>query len=696
MLGRMMVSALALTGVAYAQEAPTNEAAATPAASSADRVSYDAAFFAQYTPQNALDMVRQTPGFSLDGGDDRRGFSGAVGNLLIDGLRPSTKSQSLEGILSRIPASQVVRLELLRGAAVAGDASGQAVVLNIVRTPTAGSGLYEAGFEITSRGVPAPRGELSYSGRNGSFEWGLGASIFSQYRDLPGWRLHYDQPGNVYDGRTDTPSPRDFREAFINGNVAFPLAGGRISATTQMQWFRFHADNDFYRFDAADNPESALLQDYEESRPRPNYEIGVNYDRDLGAWSLGLIGLINRRFYESTERDVFLNGAGVQTGTFEQDVIQEAGETIGRFSLARPIFGSQRIEFGGEAALNTLDQELVLGGTFAPALVPNANVLIEEERAEFFGVHTWQPSDVWSVETRLAWETSTLTFTGDTNQVVDLAFWKPSVQLTRTFAGNNQLRFRVYRDVGQLDFGDFVSAVGTADALLNGGNPDLVPQTDWRAELGADLRFPGGAALSLTLTQHQYADVADLVTLTNDQGTPSPLDDTFYNAPGNLGDGEATSLDVNFSSPLPFVPNSRLTVRGYLWDTEVNDPLTNQTRNFSHRSESQVDITFRQDFRDLRLAWGFNASKQGEFQVYRFNEIDTNEEGPWVDVWVETTALPNNARLRLWAANAFDGTIDRTRRFYAGNRNGPEVSTEQRMRQFAQAPWFIVELSGTF
>ena len=407
---------------------------------------------------------------------------------------------------------------------------------------------------------------------------------------------------------------------------------------------------------------------------------------------------MNRRFYESTERDIFLDGAGVQTGTFAQDVLQEAGETIGRFSLARPIFGNQRIEFGGEAAFNSLDQELVLGGTLAPPSVPNANVLIEEERAEFFGVHTWTPSEAWSVETRLAWETSTLTFTGDTNQVVDLAFWKPSLQLTRTFAGNNQLRFRVYRDVGQLDFGDFVSAVGTADALLNGGNPDLVPQTDWRAEVGADLRFPGGAALSLTLTQHNYTDVADLVTLSDDpNNTPGdPSDDIFYNAPGNLGDGEALSLDANFSSAVPFIPNSRVTVRGYLWDTEVVDPLTNRGRIFSNRPESQIEVIYRQDFREQQLAWGFNAFKQGEFQVYRFNEIDTNEEGPWIDVWVETTALPNNTRLRLWAANAFDGTVDRTRRFFDGNRNGPQVSSEQRFRQFREAPWLIVELSGTF
>jgi len=710
---RTMASVLALTGVAYAQTGE-GETPATPtptSSSSADRVVYEAAFFAQYNPQTALDMVRQTPGFSLDGGEDRRGFSGAVGNLLVDGLRPSTKSQSLEGILSRIPANQVVRIEVLRGAAVAGDASGQSQLLNIVRTPTAGSGVWEAGFELTSRGVPAPRGEISYSGRSGQVEYGVGASIFSQYRDLPGWRQFYDEPGDIYTGRADTPSPRDFREAFINGNIAFPLFGGRVSATSQLGWFRFHADNDYFFFDENEVPERALIQEFEEWRPVPTYEVGLNYDRDIGPWSLSLIGLINRRTYESEEVDLFLDGAGVQTGDFFQNVYQEAGETIARGSLARALGERHRIEFGGEGAFNTLEQELELSGSEAPN-VPFANVLVEEERAEFFGSHTWRPADAWSVETRVAWETSTLTFSGDTDQTTELSFWKPSIQVSRTFAGNNQLRFRYYRDVGQLDFGDFVSNASTADAIIAGGNPNLQPQTDWRAELGADLRY-NGMALSLTLTHHQIEDVNDVVplTATSDNGTPGDTSDDFdftFDAPGNLGEGEAWSLDANFSSPISFIPGGRITVRGSLWDTEVTDPSTSQTRIFSFQPESEVEISFRQDVNAWRFSWGVEIEKVGESQAYRFNEIDTSEEGPWVDFWVETTALPYNTRLRLWAANALDGRVNRDRRFYNQDanpdpnifdplgRNGVNTSRDLRERQFAQAPWFIVELSGTF
>jgi hypothetical protein len=695
----MMVSALALTGVAYAQEAPPAAAPATservvPTSTSADRVIYEAAQFAQFNPQTALDMVSQIPGFSLDGGEERRGFSGAVGNVLIDGVRPSTKSQGVGGILSRIPASQVVRLEVLRGAAVAGDASGQSILLNVVRTDSAGSGVYSAGFELTSRGVPAPRGEVSYSGRNGNVEYSIAGSVFSQYRDLPGWRLFFDEVGGEsYAGRAETPSPRDMREGTITGSVAFPLWGGRFSTNAQINAFRFNADNDYYFFDALDNPDNALLQDYVEQNR--GYEFGVNYDRDIGPWSLSLIGLINRSRYESDENDLFLTGAGAFDGDFFQDIQQDAGESIARISLSRPLGEHHRIEFGGEAAFNSLDQRLDLEGSFAPPSFDNANVLVEEERAELFASHTWRPNSQWSVETRLNWETSTLTFTGDSNQTVDLAFWKPSVQITRTFAGNNQLRFRVYRDVSQLDFGDFVSAAATADALISGGNPDLVPQTDWRYELGADLHFPGGAALGLTLTQHQISDVTDVVYI------PA----AGYDAPGNLGDGEATSLDVNFSTPVSFIEGGRLTISGYLWDTEVTDPLTNQPRIFSYRPESQIEINFRQDLPDLRFAWNLSIYKEGEIQAYRFNEIDTSEEGPWVDLTFETTALPHGMKLTAIAANLFDGTVYRDRRFFNEDppgpvtnlgRNGINTSRDYRQREFAQAPWFILQLSGTF
>ena len=71
--------ALAATPHAAAQQAPA------PTAAADDRLVYPASYYAQFEPRTARDMVERTPGFSLIEPSERRGFSGAVGNVLIDG-----------------------------------------------------------------------------------------------------------------------------------------------------------------------------------------------------------------------------------------------------------------------------------------------------------------------------------------------------------------------------------------------------------------------------------------------------------------------------------------------------------------------------------------------------------------------------------------------------------------------------------
>jgi len=713
MIGRMMVSALALTGVAYAQEAQPNANTVTPATSApateppaagaisnGDRTVYDVAFFTQYHPQTALDMVNQTPGFSLNGGDGRRGFSGAVGNVLIDGVRPTAKSQPLDTIISHIPASQVVRIELLRGAAAAGDASGQSVLLNIVRTASAGSGVYDAQVEISDQYQhrPFPTFDVSYSGRNGQLEWGVGARLQGQNRELAGVRRFFDGTG-AYTGRATLSSPRDIRDPYLNGNIAFPLLGGRFSATGQINpdWW-FDGFNNFDFFDTSDTPVETLRDHNIEEGT--NYEIGLNYDRDIGPWALSLVGLINRNHYENHERarDVVVLPSP-DDNSITQDIDRDTEESIIRGSLARPLTSTQRIEVGGEGAINTLDSALAFTINGVPQVIDNSNIRVEEDRAEFFAAHTWRPNDVWSVESRLAWETSTLTATQQTGGTeTELAFWKPSVQVSRNFGGNNQLRFRVYRDVGQLNFDDFVSAAGITDHIINGGNPQLHPQTDWRAEIGGDFHL-GPATLSATLTHHDITDVNDLVALLSDNGTPGDTsDDFFFDAPGNIGDAEAWSLTANFSTSLgPLIPGGHLTVDGEFWNTSVTDPVTGRERIISYQPESSITVAFRQDFTADRWSWGIEANKQGETQGYRLHDIDTQEEGPWIDLWWETTALPNHMKLRLWAANIGNGSVQRDRRFYnSPDRTGPLDQQQVTFRHFTTGPWLTVELSGTF
>lgn len=158
---------LVLGGSAWDSVSAQEAGEARPVTSESGHLSYPAGFFATFRPRTALDMIERLPGFVLDTGTaGLRGFGGAAGNVLVDGGRPTTKADGLEAALLRIPASQVERIDLIRGSAGAGEAAGQSVVANIVRIEGVYSSSWTAEFERAADGRVYPGG--SESGATGS------------------------------------------------------------------------------------------------------------------------------------------------------------------------------------------------------------------------------------------------------------------------------------------------------------------------------------------------------------------------------------------------------------------------------------------------------------------------------------------------------------------------------------------------
>src|SRR5690242_6909984 len=112
--------ALAISSAGHAQQAAP--AVVGPVVHDGKTI-YDAGYFAQYAPRTAYDIVQHVPGFQLDlgstqtanGSVDVRGFAGTAGNVVFNGSRPSTKSETLDTTLQRIPAQRVVRVEVSSG-----------------------------------------------------------------------------------------------------------------------------------------------------------------------------------------------------------------------------------------------------------------------------------------------------------------------------------------------------------------------------------------------------------------------------------------------------------------------------------------------------------------------------------------------------------------------------------------------------
>jgi hypothetical protein len=675
-----LVAALWLAAApAFAQVADTQPA---------QRVSYDAAFFAAFAPRNALDMIRQTPGFAFEDNEDdsqRRGFAGAVGNVLIDGERLSAKSQSLTDVLQRIPAADVLRIEILRGAEVAGDASGAAVIANIIRTRSAGSGTWDVGFEMTNAKEPAPGANFAWSGRQGSIDYSIGAELYSHDHENPGSRRRVDGSGDLVALRY-SEFPHQNRDYLLNGEVSLPAGGGKLTATGQAAYTKFHEESALLTTDASG------VQIEDEFNPAAEDvrtgEAGVTWLRGFSDWELSLTGLATRKEDVLHVRSVHFDAADVRDGEVSLLQTRDSGETILRGTLWRPL-DSGRIEFGVEAAENTLEGSLELtedlGAGPVPVIVPNANLEVEERRAEAFASHVWNISSNWSFDSRLAAETSRLEFHGDTEQSVSLTYLKPRVQLTRKL-GAHQVQARLFRDVGQLDFNDFVSSAQLADDLINGGNPDLKPQTAWAAEVEVDLRLPREAALRVRLFRHWLDDVEDLVPL----GPPGQQ----FDSPGNIGEGDLLGAQVNLRLPLdPLVRGGTFTLTSLMQDSNVRDPLTGRDREISDLFRNTFKAEFRQDLNAWKLAWGVSYWAQSSKANYRLAEVDEYRDITNLEAFVETTVIPG-IKIRLRGFGLLDDSEYRRRTFYSPDRNGTVILRETAAG--LPGTWFQLGVSGRF
>ena len=174
----MAASQLSLSTLVLAQETPPEDAIVT----------YAPSFFDRYQPNTALDMVSQVPGFQLDDGDNLRGFGGSVGNLLINDRYPSAKQDKPSTILSRIAASRVASIELIRNQVRDIDLRGRPVVANLIlaedgKAATRWEVSLRKNFEITSL---TPSGSISVSDRWRRTDFHSGLDIRKTGYSAPG------------------------------------------------------------------------------------------------------------------------------------------------------------------------------------------------------------------------------------------------------------------------------------------------------------------------------------------------------------------------------------------------------------------------------------------------------------------------------------------------------------------------------
>lgn len=636
---------------------------------------YPGSFFALFSPSNALEIVERVPGFVLEEVDEEiRGFAQAAGNVVINGQRPSSKSETIDVILARIPANRVLRIEVASGERYGSEYSTKAQVLNLVLTDSGGlAGTVEAAARRDFTGRVLPEGSASALLKRGKSSYNLSASVTNGQTSEEGFDRITVLPGGAL---------REFRDKLnrikepalsISGSWAFDDGAARtahLNGQYARRWFRLDQTNNVFPVAGASRNDS-LVQRYN----RREYEIGGDVTRPFAGGGLKLIGLLTRRQRSNLDVQTLRSG-GLGLGGSEQLLEDRRDETLARLVWDRSNVGGWNIELGAEGVLNKLDSDVGLFSVAGSGLrtridLPIDQAVVKEKRAELF-VNAGRPlTSKLRLDLGLTYETSKLTVRGDVRADRSLNFLKPKATLDWRPKSVWHVQLSVSRTVAQLQFEDFISSATLASEQVSGGNANLEPQRAWEILATIDRPILGDGLIKVELGHNRISKVQDRV--------PTP---EGFDAPGNLGSGRQWIATAKIDAPLTRfgLKGGRLTLYGSYSDTSVTDPYTLRSRPFTDFSAFSYEVEFRQDLD--KFAWGIEVEGNTDSAAYRRTELDRFVQlSPRADVFVEYRPSARTT-FSLTLRNILQNTFARKRTFYAPDRTSPDPNLfEYRQRR---------------
>jgi hypothetical protein len=641
----------------------------------AGREVYTPADFARFAPKNALDMLRQVPGFTIVSTDQGRGLGQANDNVLVNGERLSSKSEDVVSQLGRIGTNRVERIEIVDGATLGiPGLSGQ--VANVITKGAAVSGRFEY------RTVWRPRyaktsyggGEISLSGSTPRLEW---TAAFNHGTGRGG--AGGGEGSVITDGFGNVTEHRDVLIQFVgefprlSGTLKWDGPGSMVAnfnASYRRNYEDFNNDEERDLVTGID-----VLRDLDNRNRGYGYEFGGDVDFALGPGRLKLIGLerFTRNRFWVNSIFIYEDGSPSTGSRFAQDA--DSGERIARGEYRWDMLGGDW-QVDAEAAFNRLDQvgqlfSLDAAGDWAELPFPGGSGGVTEDRYELILNHNRTLAPGLSLQIGVGGEYSKLVQTGAGGLSRTFQRPKGSATLAWTPTQGLDLSLKVARTVGQLAFGDFLANVNLNQQTQNSGNAQLVPQQAWEVDFEARKNLKAWGSATLRVYGRWIEDFIDVIPVGTGESRGNIIGSaTLY--------GASLNATVNLD-PLGW-KGAKITATGRIEDSTLSDPLTQVDRPFSSHNYTGGDVTLRYDIpdSDWAMGGGFNWSINRPF--VRLFDVGQDYEGP-----VYTFAFIENkdvfgltVNLNMFNLTGGQGYFDRT--VYTGLRDRSPVSFVERRR----------------
>jgi outer membrane receptor protein involved in Fe transport len=643
---------------------------------------YDAAFFASARPNTAYDTIGRLPGFSFTNTGSARGFAGTAGNVLIDGQRPTSKSDDLGSILTRIPAADVERIEVIRGGAPGIDMQGQTIIANVIRRKGVSTRwVLDATDNIWKDGHTVPSLTANVTEHNGDKTFEASLQRYGNYDDSVGNGTHavvtYNPDGTVastFEQKAHTSGQGS--GGGFTGAATFPMWGGTFKANLALQDSPFYSTATYFA-----GLDTQYLIDDSVGR---NLELGLHWNGKFGALEDETLVL---------ERIGFSKDVNSSSEPGDDEVFRSSAttdETILRETLRYPFGSDLTVEGGGEFAYNSLKGITSFTEDAVAQSLPDADAHVEEKRGEVFGQGTWKITPELTLEAGARFEYSTISESSDDKQTRSFFYPKPRAVLTWAPDKDDQVRLRYEKVVGQLDFGNFIATGNLGGSGVTSGNSQLRPDQRWQAEVSLEHHFWDKGAIVFQFVDEQITDVVDFVPVAAPDGT-------LFDAPGNIGNGQNNQFNLQVT--LPFdklgLKGARLKVTTDVQLSSVRDPVTGDNRVISGERPQDLEATFTQDIESLKSTWSVGWYNGWDEHYYRLEQTQHRRVlPPYITAYWEYKPVPDLS-LHFELDNLGSFVYENEFFNFAGERGiNPLLFTDD--RAIRSQPRVFIEVRKTF
>ncbi|MYM31934.1 hypothetical protein GTP58_26740 [Duganella sp. CY15W] len=606
--------------------------------------SYAPEYFVQFQAGTAMEMVSRLPGFVFDGGNPSRG---SAGNVLINGKRPTSKTEPLGDLLGRIPKIGVERIDVINGGASGIDMQGFASVANLILKPMdLVSASATASSSVMPDGSLEPSLEGSYSLKRGDKNLNLAL----------GWRRSPDFSQG--EGRRTTlyTAPTPIAEVAIKGagisdNKSLKLTYGQDVLDGQLTWNGGLAPWSYQSLIRNDGATPSLNFNNNTGR---TLEQGLAYSRELAPGTSMDLRALYRTADIATD-----SASGPDSSASHGRSTSTASEKVLAGELSWQALDGVVIRGGLERAVTANDNSNTSQVNAQAIAVPTGSAWVQESRVEGQLSSAWQVDSSLSAEAGVKIEHSSLSTSASQTEGKAYVYPKPRLRVSLSPSPALQLRLRLEREISQINFGDAAAYFGIGDKALRAGVPDVVAAKTWLCEGALEYRFWERGLATLSYTQAHISDLIDRMPIRTANAT--------YDVAGNVGEASADNITgmLNLPTDSWSLPQGQLKLSTTWRSSSVTDATTLAPRRLSGEQPMAWRVEFSQDLPQQRTAWGFSVDNGWSNDSWQVAERDTSSGSAWARAFVNYRPA-SNLMVTLELNNLASRVITYDRAHYAG------------------------------